>query len=391
MSRAPSLLCGITFLVIVCGAAELCSARNIAGGSGNPLRVPCSIGARSALAAPSAASESPRRSVDVIIGAAANEIQLLEPPLREMLAAKGLAVATTRKAAVTAQDVAAAIAPPSEATPPVARVLLDFTAPGQGTLFLIDPRRGRVHVRRMALAHGLDAVARASVRFVVEQSIDAILEGREIGVSREEFQRSIAAPPPPPAAPPPAPVPSPPTAPPPPPVESRLSLAAGYEGVALGSGEYQHAARIVFGARFARLRFAAAARIAAPVSIAGDGVQARLASGGVSLSGAARILSLENLFLSAGLGAGLDMTRVEPTVTMPDLQPTAAFWASGPLLLAFAEIERVFGRFSVALVAGAEAHLLAERYTVKTATETRDIFVPRRVRPAAAALVGVIF
>ena len=120
-------------------------------------------------------------------------------------------------------------------------------------------------------------------------------------------------------------------------------------------------------------------------------MQARLASGGVSLSGAARILSLEHLYLSAGLGAGLDMTRVEPTVTMPDLQPTAAFWASGPLLLAFAEIERVFGRFSVALVAGAEAHLLAERYTVKTATETRDIFVPRRVRPAAAALVGVIF
>jgi len=360
VSRAPSLLCGITFFV---------------------------IGARIALAAP---SEGPRRSVDVIIGATANEIQLLEPPLREMLAAKGLAVATTRKAAVTAQDVAAAIAPPSEATPPVARVLLDFTAPGQGTLFLIDPRRGRVHVRRMALAHGLDAVARASIRFVVEQSIDAILEGREIGVSREEFQRSIAAPPPPPA-PPPAPVPGPPTAPPPPPAESRLSLAAGYEGVALGSGEYQHAARIVFGARFTRLRFAAAARIAAPVSIAGDGVQARLASGGVSLSGAARILSLENLFLSAGLGAGLDMTRVEPTVTMPDLQPTAAFWASGPSLLAFAEIERVFGRFSVALVAGAEAHLLAERYTVKTATETRDIFVPRRVRPAAAALVGVIF
>ena len=107
-----------------------------------------------------------------------------------MLVGKGLSVATTRKPVVTAQDVAAAIAPPDEATPSLARVLLDFTVSGQATLFLIDPPRGRVYVRRMALAHGLDAVARASVRFVIEQSIDAILEGREIGVSRDEFQRS---------------------------------------------------------------------------------------------------------------------------------------------------------------------------------------------------------
>ena len=125
-----------------------------------------------------------------MIGATANEAELLAPSIREMLAGKGLSVVSTRKPVVTAQDVAAAIAPPNEATPSLARVLLDFTVSGQATLFLIDPPRGRVYVRRMALAHGLDAVARASVRFVIEQSIDAILEGREIGVSRDEFQRS---------------------------------------------------------------------------------------------------------------------------------------------------------------------------------------------------------
>ena len=38
-----------------------------------------------------------RRQVDLIIGAPANEMQLLEPPIREMLAAKGLEVAVTRK------------------------------------------------------------------------------------------------------------------------------------------------------------------------------------------------------------------------------------------------------------------------------------------------------
>ena len=152
-------------------------------------------------------------------------MQLLEPPIREMLAAKGLEVATTRKGAVTTQDVAMAIAPPQEATPTVARVLLDFTVPGEATLLLIDPRRGRVYARRMALANGLDAVARASVRFVIEQSIDAILEGRDIGVSREEFQRSVA--PPPPAAEPPPPAPAPAPAPVPAPAPATNSAAAG--------------------------------------------------------------------------------------------------------------------------------------------------------------------
>ncbi len=128
------------------------------------------------------------------MGASANEAELLAPSIREMLATRGLDVVTTRKPIVTAQDVAVAIAPPNEVMPSLARVLLDVTVTGQATLFLIDPPRGRVYVRRMALPHGLDAVARASVRFVIEQSIDAILEGREIGVSRDEFQRSALAP-----------------------------------------------------------------------------------------------------------------------------------------------------------------------------------------------------
>jgi hypothetical protein len=354
VSRPPSLLCGTVLLLIGSGTARAAASE---GGAAH-------------------------RAVDLIVGAPAKEAQLLEPALREMLAAKGVEVATTRKTAVTAQDVAAAIAPPKEASPPVARALLDFTVPGEATLFLIDPRRGRVHVRRMALAHGLDAVARASVRLIVEQSIDAILEGREIGVTREEFQRSVA--------PPPAPAPIAPAAAPPP-SDAHLQLAGGYEGVALGSGEYQHNAKIVFAARFTRVQLAAAARFGAPVSITGDGVQARLSSGGVSVSGAARFPSFERFQVSAGVGAGLDVTRVEPTVTTPDLQPAAAFWASGPSLLAFAQIERVFGGLSVAIAGGAEVHLLAERYTVRTATDTRDIFVPRRVRPAGALMVGVLF
>jgi hypothetical protein len=352
-------------------------------------RVPALLSAALALFVPqicagAAAPGAPpsQREVELIVGATANEADLLEPSIREMLVAKSLTVVTTRKAVVTAQDVAAAIAPPKEAMVSLARVLLDFTTSGQATLFLIDPRRGRVYVRRMALPHGLDAVARAGARFVVEQSVDAILEGREIGVSREEFQRSVLPAPRSTTAPAPAP-PAPPAI--------RILLAGGYQLVAMGSGEYQQAATAAAGARLGRIQIAAAVRLAAPVSIAGDGVQARLATGSVSVSGAGRLVSFGSLSVMAGLGAGLDLTRVEPTVATTDLQPAPAFWALGPFLQPFAQIERFFGKIAVAIAVGADIHPLAERYTVRTGSQPHDVFVPARVRPAAALLVGVVF
>jgi hypothetical protein len=333
------------------------------------------------------------RRVELTIGATASEADLLAPSIREMLAGKGLSVVSTRKPVVTAQDVAAAIAPPNEAAPSLARVLLDFTLSGQATLFLIDPPRGRVYVRRMVLAHGLDAVARASVRFVIEQSIDAILEGREIGVSRDEFQRSGLPPPSPPAAPAaPAPeAPRAPAAPPPAPTRPKLQIAAGYQGLAMGSGEFQHAAKVAVAARFERVVLAVAARMAAPISIAGDGVRAQISTTSGSVSVAGRAVTLGGFSLLGGIGAGVDFTRVSPAVTTPNLQPAAAFWAVAPSLAPFVAIERVFGNVSVSLAAGVEIHPLDERYTVRTSTDTRQVFVPGRVRPQVEALVGFAF
>ena len=80
-----------------------------------------------------------------------------------------------------------------------------------------------------------------------------------------------------------------------------------------------------------------------------------------------------------------------PQVTVPDLQAEAAYWAPGPFLRAFLKIERLFGNVSVSVALGAEALLLAERYTVRTADSARDVFVPRRLRPEAALLAGVVF
>jgi hypothetical protein len=103
------------------------------------------------------------------------------------------------------------------------------------------------------------------------------------------------------------------------------------------------------------------------------------------------ILGHGHMALSAGLGVGFDMTHVEATVTAPDLLPAAAAWARSPSLQAFAELEWLVDRISFALAAGAEIHPLDERYTVRADTGTQAVFVPRRIRPAAIALVGVVF
>jgi len=161
--------------------------------------------------------------------------------------------------------------------------------------------------------------------------------------------------------------------------------------VALGSGAYQHAAKVMVAARLTSVQVSVAARVAAPVSIAGDGVRADLWAGGVSVAGAARLIAWGPLSISAGVGGGLDFTRITPAVTAPDLQAVAAFWAPSPLLRTFVEIERLFGNLSLSIAVGVEALLLAERYTVTTADSARDVFVPRRVRPEAALLAGVVF
>jgi hypothetical protein len=327
------------------------------------------------------------RHVELIIGGRTAEAALLEASIRDMLTAKRLAVVATRKETVTAQDVAAAIAPPEEATPSLARALFDFTGSDEATLFLIDPRRGRVYVRRMALSHGLDAVARAGVRFVVEQSIDAILGGREIGVSREEFQRSVL--PPRPVAE--APHPPPPPLPEPAPARPQWQLAVGYEVLAMGSGEYQQGAKFLAAARFTRVQIGVTARLAAPLSVTGDGAQARLWTAGAGLSAAAQLLTVGALSATAGLNAGFDMTHVEPAVTMPGLQAASAFWAPSPSVEPFAALEYLFGKISVTVAFGAELHPLAERYTVERGSAAHDVFVPWRVRPAATVLVGTVF
>ena len=134
VSRAPSFLCGALLLVIVSATSPAAAAN----------------------------ARPTNRRVELVVARPPEEMRQFEAALRDVLVTKGLGLASARKDTITPEDVAlATTASVDEAASIVARVFVDFTVSGHATLFLIDPRRGRIHVRRVTLDHGFDSVARA--------------------------------------------------------------------------------------------------------------------------------------------------------------------------------------------------------------------------------------
>ena len=136
--------------------------------------------------------------------------------------------------AVTAQFERAASVDPrsvSEIHPPqlslFARLWIDATADRDVTLYITDAATERVFVRHINLDHGLDTVVVETLALVAQSSLEALLAGKLIGVTRDDYEHSLEAPAPRPA---PEPVPKQTAAPTPHDVQpSRWQLWAGYE------------------------------------------------------------------------------------------------------------------------------------------------------------------
>jgi hypothetical protein len=331
--------------------------------------------------------------IELVTAATGDDLRPLERTIRDAIAGRNLELVSVRKERITPNDVlTATLAPAGDAAPIVARVLLDLGEHDEATVYLIDNLRRRVHVRRLPLEDGFDTVARESVLFIVERSLAAILAGQEIGVTWDEYRRSLepVAPAPTPPAPNVVPVVGPAPAPPAT-GPRRVSLAAGYEGSAMGTGTYPHGPKIAVGRRLARVRVGGALRLQAPMTVGDAAVDARLSTAGGAFSIAATLFSRQNLSVAGGVGAGLDATRIEPAVSSSNLQPTPAFWAGSLNVRAFAEVEQLFGRLSVALAIGLEVYPLSERYNVAATDGVRSVFVPHRIRPVVGLLFGVLF
>ncbi|HVT08307.1 MAG TPA: hypothetical protein VHO67_12690 [Polyangia bacterium] len=329
-------------------------------------------------AGPAAAQAPPR--VEVVVAADPAVAGGVAGALHDSLARQGLGVDTS----VAPQIEPAQLVHPPEARTAVglvARVWLDLSA-AQPTMYFLSEPSGLVYVRPLAVHSAPDAVELELIRFVVGGAVQALLEGQPLGVTRAEFARSLAVPPPPP--PPPAAVAIPP----------RWMIGAAYSAARLSAGVIAHGPGLIGARLWPRLHLGVILLQRLPVTLDSPAagatsppVSASLTASGVRLFAARPAHLTPRLWASAGLGAGVDVTRVAPGG--PGATP--AFWVTDPLLLGMGSVQRAFGRFVAGVDAGVELDLIAPRYSALRPGQSVTVWTPARWRAFAGVRLGLLF
>jgi hypothetical protein len=222
---------------------------------------------------------------------------------------------------------------------------------------------------------------------VVSSSVETILAGRPLGVSREEFTRSLEPPPP---------VRSEPkveVAQPPPSVRPSIDFAAAafYEGSLAGSTTPIDGPGLRIGARRGRLWVGLGVTGDLPSAVAGVGATIHLTSLALRLSVGHIFPVRYGLALVAALGAGVDLTRVRSESTQLDVTPAGEFLTKDLVVRPSAEIQRRFGKLGIGAMAALDIDPIGSKYVVTATPGTQPVWAPWRVRPVIALLVGVAF
>ena len=141
------------------------------------------LGGRSLFAMPPS-----RGDVKVVIAGSDSSFGAIAKSLTESLSFIAVTPQFERAAAVDPHRV-------SEKHPPLEPVFaclwIDAVSTHEITLYITDAPTEHVFVRRMNLDHGLDTVATEALAFVAQSSLEALLAGKIIGVSRDDYERSL--------------------------------------------------------------------------------------------------------------------------------------------------------------------------------------------------------
>jgi hypothetical protein len=158
---------------------------------GRRVILPCAcllVMAATALAEP----DSSAPTVEVLIAGNDAEVAALADALGDPLGRLNVGLRVRlRKGQAPAVDPEEVASPSDRAAPAVARMWFDLTEPGQAALYITDGGWKRIYVRRIALPQGLDEVAREQLTYIARTSVETLLAGGQIGVTREEFQRQL--------------------------------------------------------------------------------------------------------------------------------------------------------------------------------------------------------
>ncbi len=279
---------------------------------------------------------------------------------------------------------ALARAPAAGADSPLAYLWLDLDAPRPG-MYLLATQDALVYVRALDVSARPDTVELELIRFVVDESVQAILKGHALGVSRKEFEKSLivpmAQPPPPPPPPPQALAPA---------VSTRVpgwSIAAGYTASALSASRIAQGPELSADLRWTRLRLGASFSQRLPLTVSGPDARARLLSSSFRVFAAALMTIRPRLQLAVAAGGGIDITHVAPEA----IGATAPFWVSDALLRGMASLQCTFGGVAVSAGLGAELDLVEARYAIIRAGQATVFWRPWRWRPVATLGVGFAF
>jgi hypothetical protein len=328
--------------------------------------------------------KDPSRKVEVISAGRGEDAQPLEGVLRELLARIEVTASFTRAAEIDARD---RLSRRTDAGGAIAHVWIDLRRPDGVLLYIADKGLDRVLVRRVPLTHGVDEVVREELAYIVEATVDALLQGGQIGVAvdRTSFAateaRSEPASPPPPR-----PVPSSPAELP---GTSALALAAGYEAQAWASGqELSHGPRVLVelraGSGDARPGLSLSGQLRFPKTIEGSPIGLRLREEAVRLCITLDVALAHGWAFRWLLGGGADIVHTTPVAFGPQAASTdAPGTAADPVARALAAVVHEFADGKrLAVGAAAEFDLLDTQYYVERGAARDVVLHPWRMRPS---------
>jgi hypothetical protein len=302
--------------------------------------------------------------------------------LLDALRFEPLSPTVVRRASIDPREVVTPVplSPTSVAT--LARVWIDLTGPAQCMVFIADATWERVLVRRVVLAGPIDAVTREEIVQIVTASLDALLAGEAVGVTRPEAAALLG-------------VESGRAELPPPPLVGLgpgrigLELGFGYEvapwssSVAPPHGLAVSAALVL---RRIRLRPAIGLTLATHLGtdLEGGDVTARIEELPLALTAAVEAFRRQRVSLRAGVAAGVMVVRVEPSLrrdgtglTLRESHTLAAAELRGGLELRVA----LAGSLALSLGVEVEAQVPAARYVIERPAGDEVVFEPWVVRP----------
>jgi hypothetical protein len=325
--------------------------------------------------------DAARPAVDVVL-AGADELSgsALRTTLSRSLERLGADVAFREVATMSAREVATSQKPTVAVT-----VWIDLGTLKAATVYVTAGTN--VFARRFDLGRPLDSVALDLLDVVVSSSVETILAGRPLGITREEFTRSLE---PTPAGRPEVHVatqpPSPKTGP-----SIAFTAAASYEGSLVGPTMPADGPGLRIDARRGRIWIGVGWSGYLPFEVAGGGATIHLMSQALRLSAGRIFLVRSRTALIVALGAGLDVTRVRSVSTQLDVAPAAEFFSTDVVVRPSMEIERRIGKLMIGATAGLDIDPIGSAYVIQTVPETRPLWTPWRVRPFLALSVGIAF